>query len=125
MELLTEAREAYLLECEGKNRKGTINGYRYHLSVVSKPFLSDVKKADIPNEAHFIMAWKIFFNWCIRNDLIGKNPFAHVTVKYTKRDRVLSTDELIAVWNYDYPPFSNLVKMMILTSQIYLAQEAQ
>lgn len=114
---LNEARDMYLADCLSKNRASTVSGYRHHLSSVKKHLLSEVNKVDVPNEAHAIMAWKIFFNWCIRNELAEKNPFVHMSVTYTKRDRVLTTDELVAVWNYEYPPFSNLLKMMILTGQ--------
>jgi integrase len=112
---LPEALEAYLKECEGKNRASTVSGYRHHLRHLKKDDLAAVTKDDLPTTAHAVMSGKVFFNWCLRNDLVDKNPFAHSSVSYGKRDRVLSPDEIKAVWRYDHPPFSDFVKLMLLT----------
>ena len=112
---LPEARNAYLKECEGKNRSSTVSGYRHHLKHLKKEDLATVTKDDLPTTAHAVMAGKVFFNWCIRNELVDKNPFAHSHVTYGKRDRVLTPSEIKAVWKYDHPPFSNFVKLMLLT----------
>ena len=44
-------------------------------------------------------------------------PFARKKVKFAVRDRLLSDEEVAAVWAYDRPPYSNVVKLLILTGQ--------
>jgi integrase len=112
---LAEARSAYLEACEKKNRPATVDNYRHYLKQLTKESLSDVTVDDLPDTSHAIMAGKVFFNWCIRHELVQKNPFAYSQVSYGKRDRVLTPDEIKAVWQYDHPPFSDYVKLMLLT----------
>ena len=111
---LKQALSAYLDECEAKNRASTVKQYRYYLSVVDKPLLEDVTKNDIPNDPHFVMAWKVFFNWAIRNELTDRNPFQHIKAVYGKRDRVLTEDEIRAVWHYEHDPYTTIVKLCVL-----------
>lgn len=118
LESLSEARTAYLAECEVKNRPATVKQYRHFLMQVTKPKLSDVSRNDIDmTSPHAVMAWRVFFNWCIRNELIDKNPFNHTKVSWTSRSRVLTAEELKAVYTYDHPPYSDYVKLMVLTGQ--------
>jgi integrase len=53
----------------------------------------------------------------VRRELIDKNPFLHATVKYGKRDRVMSDEEIKALFAYDHPPFSHILKLCLLTGQ--------
>ncbi|MEX1234374.1 MAG: integrase family protein [Roseovarius sp.] len=115
---LCAAREDYLRECERKNRPATVYNYRLYLSELDKPFLSDVTRTDVPNtDSHRVTAWKVFFNWCVRHELVDRNPFAFSHVKYNSRERVLSDDELKAIWHYNHPPYSDYLKLLILTGQ--------
>ena len=63
------------------------------------------------------MAWKIFANWCIKNELLDKNPFLHIPISYGKRSRVLSDDEVAAIMCYEDGRYSDLLKLCILTGQ--------
>jgi integrase len=62
-----------------------------------------------------------FFGWCVDDMRIESNPCSKVKRPPPKsRDRVLSDDELVAVWKaYDQlqPQYGALVRMLILTGQ--------
>ena len=118
LETLAEARDAYLRECEAKNRPATVKQYRHFLNKVKRKKLSDVQRGDIDlSSPHAVMAWRVFFNWCMRHELAEKNPFAFQKVSWASRTRVLSDDELRRVFKYDSPPYSDYLKLMILTGQ--------
>lgn len=63
-----------------------------------------------------------FFNWCMDEDIIPISPAYGVKpkAKEHKRDRVLSDDEIVAVWNacdkIDWP-FGPLIRLLFLTAQ--------
>lgn len=114
---LSEARTAYLAEVEEKNRAATHRSYKLYLDQITKLRLDEVTRGDVPQKPHAIMAAKIFFNWCIRNELCDRNPFANERVSYKQRSRVLTEDEIKAVWAYDHAPFSDHIKLLLLTGQ--------
>lgn len=114
---LSEARMAFLEDCESRLRPGTVQNYRILLNRLTAEKLEEVKKADIGTDAHGIMAGKVFFNWCIKNDLTERNPFMGMRVSYNSRSRVLTHEEIKAVWQYDDAPFSDHLKLLILTGQ--------
>jgi len=117
-ERLSAARTTYLKECERKNRPNTVRSYRYYLSLIKDKALSNIKPTDIDlTHPHTVTAWKVFMNWCVRRELVDKNPFLHATAKYGKRDRVMSDDEIRALFAYDHPPFSHILKLCLLTGQ--------
>lgn len=113
---LTAALRAYLEDITGKVRPKTLKEYRRHLDRAPDIPLADLKtvKLDSP---HAVTAWKAFGNWCVDRELLDRNPFARQRARFTRRERVLSTDELRALWQYDHPPFSDIVKLLILTGQ--------
>ena len=57
------------------------------------------------------------FVWAINRGIVEKNPVAGIERgKEVKRDRVLSNDELVKVWNSDARhPFNQAIKLLILT----------
>jgi len=60
------------------------------------------------------------FQWAIPRDIVGINPLAGVDKpgEEVKRDRVLKTDELIAVWNAAQRigwPYGPMVQLLMLT----------
>ena len=118
LQRLTDAREAYLRECDTKNAKKTVDQYRLFLEKVNKQSLSDITRTDVDlNSPHAVMVWKVFFNWCIRNELTDSNPFAHTQAKWKSRSRVLNDSEIKEIWAYDFPPYSTYLKLLLLTSQ--------
>lgn len=112
----TEAREDYLDQCERRLRSHTVTQYVAYLNKYEFPNLESIKRGSIDLDSpHEIAAWKAFMNWCIRNELIDRNPFASMRTKTKSRDRVLSDDEIKQLWAYDFPPFSNIIKLLLLT----------
>lgn len=71
---------------------------------------------------HALAALRKFFSWAVERGLVDSNPCAQVKkpAPYRSRDRVLSDDELAAVWQaadivgYPYGP---IVRLLILTAQ--------
>lgn len=113
---LSEARNAYIEECEGKNRDSTVRSYRMLLGKVADKNLADIQRTDIDlTNSHQVMAWRIFMKWCIERGYISKNPFLGVPVSYGQRERTLTDEELKALWSYDDKPFSDIIKALILT----------
>lgn len=60
------------------------------------------------------------FKWAVGRDIIGQNPLADLPKpgQDTKRDRVLSDDELLAVWNAAEtvgPLYRDAIRLLILT----------
>lgn len=117
-----EASEAYLEECRSRLRPATVRQYEYFLGLPN--FRCDV--ADVTRQMllpymirpHATVSYKTFFNWCIKNDLANRNPLIGEKAQYnTPRSRVLSAEELKQVWAYERPPFSDIVKLLILTGQ--------
>ncbi len=63
-----------------------------------------------------------FFNWCVDRSIITASPCAGVKApsQETARDRVLTDEELCAVWQASDRvgwPFGPFVKLLILTAQ--------
>ncbi len=113
---LNDARLNFLTECKNRLRSSTIKQYTQHLNNLSKEKLTDIKRNDIDiNNPYAVASWKVFFNWCIQNELIDRNPFQFIKAKTNKRERVLLDEEIRAIWKYDYPPYSNIVKLLFLT----------
>ncbi|WP_292531385.1 site-specific integrase [Methylocystis sp.] len=63
---------------------------------------------------------KAAFGWAMKRGVIQSNPFINLPLApITRRDRVLSDDELAAVWRATegVGPFNGIVRMLILTGQ--------
>jgi integrase len=63
---------------------------------------------------------KAAFGWAVKRGTLAANPFSNLPVKpATKRARVLSDDEIAAVWRAtgEGSTFANIVRMLILTGQ--------
>jgi integrase len=74
-----------------------------------------------PSEcSHAIAVAHTFFKFCLRRHYIEMNPIEGIQLpKHTPRDRVLSDDELRAVWKAtaDGSRFSTIVRLLVLTGQ--------
>lgn len=115
---LTAAVSAYLAECEETKAPNTVRSYRRYLSRVSEKPLSELSKADITTtDPHECNAWKIFANWCCRNELLERNPFQYLNTKNHDRSRVLNDHEIQLIWAYTHPPYSDYLKLLLLTGQ--------
>jgi integrase len=72
----------------------------------------------VANRVHAIV--RKFFNWCVENDLITNSPVAGIRApnKEVARDRVLTDEELAAVWRAaENDPYGPIVQLLILTGQ--------
>ncbi|MEM9128816.1 MAG: Arm DNA-binding domain-containing protein, partial [Pseudomonadota bacterium] len=91
----TEAIGAYIEDAKPRLRPNTLREYRRHLDKAPNKRLDKLVRADVNmSDPQAIKTWKVFFNWCLRNDLVEKNPFQYVPVVAGQRTRVLSKDEL-------------------------------
>jgi integrase len=80
-------------------------------------------RVDAPAAANHVHGtMRTFFNWCVENDLLTNSPVLGVRApnKHTPRDRVLTDDELRAVWRATEKegyPLGPLLRLLILTGQ--------
>lgn len=112
-----EAIDAFLAAKEETCRAATVANYRLYLNRIEKHAFAEITKAELTYSPHATAAAKAFFNWCIREEIIDKNPVQFVSVKHGQRSRVLTDAELKAIWHYEAPPFSDHIKMLMLTGQ--------
>ena len=86
-----------------------------------KALLGDLNKTPIlANRTHSII--HTLFDWTVDNDLIAVSPVAGIKRpnKETPRDRVLTEDELPAVWlaaDQEGFPYGSIIKLLVLTGQ--------
>lgn len=134
---LSEAQEEFLSACEAKNRPSTVRDYKTRLTRHFRPnrrLVADVTRADImgcvsklkstPSEQrHAFVAIKVFLNWCVSQGYLDHNPVAGAKLDAPSpqsKDRVLTSDELKAVWKSAEKigyPFGHIVRLLILTGQ--------
>lgn len=115
---LPQAVASFLAECEARLRPNSVAYYRNILSKAPDIAIKDASKRNIPAQtAPEVKSYKALFNWCMREELTDRNPFQHSRVTFNQRSRVLTDDEIRAVWAYDFPPFSDILKLCILTGQ--------
>ena len=111
------------------------NAMELHVRPSLKDFkLSNIEKRDIiriidriavraPIQANRVLAFtRRFFNWCVARDLLAVSPANGIAKAKTEtsRDRVLSKDELTAVYNATFQmryPFGPLFRILIFTGQ--------
>ena len=118
LERLSDALTAYLADCETKNRPSTVKEYRRMLALIPDKPLSKVERSDLTKPtSHQIMAWRIFFNWCIKHELVERNPFNHIATPIGRRERVLTPEEISALWQIEDRPLSDIWKLLLLTGQ--------
>lgn len=129
----TEARDAFLRDSDERTRERTAQEYRRLLLrhfKIDKP-ISEVTRLDIvkpidtlkrtPSEQkHAFVAVRTMFNWCRKRGLIETSPVPPLTFRSQSRSRILSDDELRAVWRraetFGYP-YGPIVQLLILTGQ--------
>lgn len=125
-----DARTRFLAET--KLRPSTLAGYRSRLNRVSwgrgnladitpRDVLKQVQRFDGPMEQRYaFVTLRRFFNWCVEQHLLDTAPTEKLTApaKNDSRDRVLSPDELKAIWHAcPDDDFGKIVKVLMLTGQ--------
>jgi integrase len=129
-----DALKAYLAECATRTRPRTLRDYS-RLLTKHYPFgrraVAEIPPREIvqrlnplpPGErAHAQNAGKIFFRWCERQHLIERSPMEHLArlPHRAPRERVLSEDELRAVWTTaraSTRTFERIICLCLLTGQ--------
>jgi integrase len=115
---LVDAVVAFLKDCEGRIRPNSVKAYRDVLRDAPDIALSQASRKTITaTTAHEVKAYKALFNWCLREELCDRNPFQYSSVTFNQRSRVLTDDEIRRVWAYDHPPYSDIIKLCLLTGQ--------
>lgn len=104
---LSELSEAFFEHCEENLRPNTTR--RYRAAIKKGP-----EKAKSPQE---VAAFKAMYNWGLRMGHVDYNPFQHRQAIFPKRDRLLSDEEIKAIWKHEDGVFSDVVKLLILTGQ--------
>jgi integrase len=83
--------------------------------------LDDTTRLGNPTMAARIVAYgKAAFGWAVKRGLLSHNPFAGLPMApTTRRERVLTDDELAAIWHAtDGPkPFNAIIRALVLTGQ--------
>jgi integrase len=110
-----EARDEFLDDCRSRLRKSTADRYYFALKDIAASNLDSVS-LDI-TDATQLKSLKVFYNWCMDRGLTDTNPFARRRITYGQRDRVLTDEEVKAIWTYERKPYSDIVKMLLLTGQ--------
>ena len=111
----SDARNEFLDDCRKRLRTSTVERYYFALKDINAKTLDGIsKKVTDPNQ---IKALKAMYNWCIDRDYTDRNPFMRRKVRFNQRERVLTDDEIRAVWHYDHRPFSDIMKLLLLTGQ--------
>jgi integrase len=130
-----DALETFLAECQKRNRSRTLRDYarllRRHFAFGRKN-LAEITRHDVrrrleklneiqSEQNHAVVVVKTFFKWAVRHGYIEQNPTdALSTIKRLPRERVLSDDELRAVFKTALggsSKFSHIVALLILTGQ--------
>ena len=110
-----EVRDRFLSDCRSRLRPATVERYHYALKDIPNNKLDELStNLDDPNQ---LKALKALFNWCIDRGITDRNPFIRRKVKFAVRDRLLTDDEIAAIWAVDQQPFSEIVKLLMLTGQ--------
>lgn len=128
-----DARSEFLEHCEVANKASTVRGYRSRMNRIDwgRSNLADIKPRDVlaklkpyddrPMEKRYIfVVLRTFFNWCVAQYHIDVSPMDRMEppAKNGSRDRVLTADELRAVWRAcPDDPFGAVVQLLILTGQ--------
>jgi integrase len=88
-------------------------------AVTPQMILKKLKPLSRGEKSHAHVVLKIFFRWAFRNHLIEKNPFDRLgsPPKARKRVRILTDEELKAIWNACTGMFGDIIKLCILTGQ--------
>ena len=110
-----EVRERFLDDCRERIRPSTTD--RYYYSLKDLPDVSLDKFPTDIDEPNQLKALKVLFNWCIDHGHYDRNPFIRRKVKFAERDRLLTDEEIAAIWSVEQPPYSDIVKLLILTGQ--------
>jgi len=126
-----DAKDRYLSTSQARPK--TLYDYRRQLAhfPFARTALADVTAHDIlkhlkglptSEKRHAFAAVRTFMKWCVYEHLIDRSPCESLKAPpdNQSRERVLSVDELKAVWKATgdpYTPYNAIVRLLILTGQ--------
>ena len=128
-----KARDRFIRDSEIRTKPKTVEEYRRLLTrhFQFEKNVSDITRSDImniigkqknaPSEAqHAFVAIRTMMNWCTRHGLLETSPVPAMKFKTASRSRILSDNELQAVWHraeeFGYP-YGRIVQLLLLTGQ--------
>jgi integrase len=119
--------EDFLAHCRKHNRDRTVRDYERHLRLhlPAKPTRERLAEkflelSDRPGEyRHAFLTIRTYFNWCVSIGHIDRSPIEgmKLTISPQPRTRALSAEEIKTIWQYEDRPFTDVVKIMLLTGQ--------
>lgn len=115
---LTDAVDAFLEDCRARLRPNTVRSYETVLKNAPNVTLAGTNRKTVTvTTAHEKKVYKALMNWCVAEELVDRNPFAHLSVSFGTRERVLTDDELKTIWHYEDGRYTTIIKLLILTGQ--------
>lgn len=124
-----EAVKLFIEDKKRSRRPNTYEGYEWLLGRIglrgqlAQVTHSDVARAlksikSISTYDHVLVAARIFFNWCQRRRYVSENPTVGLSQHSRPgRARVLSDQELKAIWSACEGTYGSIVRLLILTGQ--------
>ncbi len=131
--------QLFLEAAKTRVEPGTYGQYEHYLGLFKfKGDMADITRtairrgldhlSDRPTAQNMAYATlRNFFNWCVTQDYIARSPIAgmEAPTKTSYRDRVLSDDEVKAIWKATdptegspgYRKFARIVRILMLTGQ--------
>ena len=129
----SDARDRFLRDSYSRNKRRTAADYdrllnrhfdyQQDIAAITRP---DIMKAldqlqNTPSEQqHAFVAIRTLMNWCVRRGYLESSPVPPLRFQSQSRDRILTDEELRAVWGrageFGYP-FGAIVQLLILTGQ--------
>jgi integrase len=122
---ISSAKDKYL--AQAKIRSTTREYYERHLARLPDRAVADIKPFQInaildelPTAARTqaLASFRAFFNWCISRNYLDHSPCQRIKASQsTKRDRVLTDQEISAIWHAcdSCGRFGRILRLLILT----------
>jgi len=127
------AREKFLADSRTRTRPSSVREYErllnkhftydQNLDALTRQDIGsvvDALKQKRSEQQHAYVAIRTMMNWCVKRGFLDVSPVPPMTFKTKPRERVLSDEELAAVWKraeaFGYP-FGRIVQLLILTGQ--------
>jgi integrase len=122
---LVNRREGYAVEAVRSIRRAFANYLDWPAAdidraLVVKVFDGMARDGSATAATHAAAYSKAAYGWAVKRGTLAANPFVNLPVApIAKRDRVLSDDELLAIWRATSEPssFNGIVRALILTGQ--------
>jgi integrase len=129
-----QALSEYLEDCKGRLRPRSLKNYRDYLSahfrygrrslsdITTREIITSLRNLSPSQREHATRIGRTFFTWCVRHSLLDQSPMQNMPpiVIGKPRQRVLTEDELRAVWTTARTLaslFHAIVALLVLTGQ--------